>query len=136
MRDPDIERKLQNWSRWKVGEGTSSGGLGFAAAKLGASAGGGSSGYREAVVPTFDAEAAVTDEAVQSLKREYRVAIEAYYLREGTAFIAACELGLPLRTLNNRVDRAFYALRLWYSDRDAALASERTRVESLIRSER
>lgn len=135
-RDPDIERKLQNWSRWKVGAGASSGGLGYAAPNLGAAAGGGAGGYREAVIPTFDAEAAVTDQAVQALPAVLRQAIEAAYLREGNQFAVAFELGIALRTLHNRIDRAFYALARWYQDRNAAMAQERQRVESLISSRR
>jgi hypothetical protein len=132
LRDPDIERRLQNWSRWKAGEG--SGGLGYASPLLGSSSGGGSSGYREAVIPTWDTEAAVTDQAVQALDEEMRKTIEAYYLTPGTAFAVAYELGIALRTLHNRVERAYYALQLWFNERERALAAERARVESLIKT--
>jgi hypothetical protein len=133
-RDPDIERKLENWSRWKIGAGLLSGGLGYAAASLGAAAGGGSAGYREAIIPTFDAEAAVTDQAVQALPVTLREAIEATYLRRGGQIAVAAELGIAVRTLHGRIERACYALLGWYQDRAAAMAQERKRVESLISS--
>jgi len=130
MRDPDIERRLQNWSRWKAGEGA--GGLGYAAVDLGST--GGSSGHREAVVPVWDTEASVTDQAVQALRSEQQAAIRAVYLDHGSAFIAAFELGIALRTLHARVERAFYALQLWFQEREGLQAAERQRVESLTRA--
>jgi hypothetical protein len=128
-RDPDIERRLENWARWKGGAGA--GGIGYASAQLGLSAGG-SSGYREAVIPVWDNEAAVTDQAVQALDESLREVIEASYLPPaGTVVAVAHALDIAVRTLHQRMERAFMALRIWFAERESAQAMERRRVESL-----
>lgn len=129
-RDPEIERRLENWARWKVSGGRGAGALGYASPALGALSGGGSSGYREAVIPTMGAEAAETDQAVQALDQPLREAVHALYLRGESAFDIAFSLGLPLRTLQARVGRAHYALLAWFQQRQQAREKERARVEA------
>lgn len=109
----DIERRLLNWARWKLG-GTSSG-LGYATARCWAVVV--TPGYREAVIPTVACEAEETDRAVQSLASELRATLEVVYLmnepmKRKIAYLCCCEA-----TIKARIWRAHRMLVNFFSDR-------------------
>lgn len=126
----DIDRRLQNWARWRIGG--QRGGLGYASVNL-IEAGGGRDGYVEAVVPTIDAEASETDMAVMALASELRRTVEVVYIlnrgmREKCRLLAVAEA-----TVHSRVDRAHQIISGWLADRAQRARDERGRVEQLQR---
>ncbi len=125
----DIERRLQNWARWKLGIG--GGGLGY---------GSGSawdvevrSGYREAVIPTVDCEAEETDQAVERLESRLRVTVHAVYVDPGSGARKAAALGIAESSLYARVEEAHRHLSACFSERQRNARQERTRIEHLQR---
>jgi hypothetical protein len=126
----DIERRLQNWARWKHGAG--SGGLGFSAG--GGTFGGGSgSRYREAVVPTSDCEASDTDLAVNDLEARLRLTVCQVYLTGDSPAIDAAMLGCTESAVKARIWQAHARIEAWFTGREAARRAERDRVEALQR---
>lgn len=134
MRDEDMERRLLQWARWremKAGSG------GFAKVNLLEPRA--ASGYREAIIPIDQDEAAITDEGVMALQGPLRAAVEAWYLRgvgrEGlsAAESAAARLCISVRTLHKRVGDAHRALSAWFSER-AALRRAREENDARIRA--
>jgi hypothetical protein len=123
----EIERRLLNWARWRLGAGA--GGLGYASVKMDAEAG--RAGYREAVVPTVDCEAEETDQAVMALPSELRRTVEVVYLEGGCAAAKACRLAVAEPTVKARVWQAHRKLADWLRDREAGRRVQRARVEAL-----
>ena len=131
-RDVEVERRLLNWARWK--RGVSVGGLGHGAPSASAAAGfSGGGGYREAVIPVWDTEAAVTDQAVAALPDELRGTVRVVYLDPAPEATMALELGIAVRTLHARVERAHGLVRGWLAEREQRLRAERERVDRLQR---
>jgi hypothetical protein len=132
-RDAEIERRLLNWARWK--RGGQSGGLGFGAPSASAMAGmRGGGTYREAVIPVWDAEASVTDQAVQSLPADLVSTVDAYYLGQSNELGVAQQLGIAVRSLHARIERAHGLVGRWLEERRMRLDAERKRVEALQRA--
>lgn len=125
----DIERRLNNWARWKLGDG--SGGLGFSSPSLEREGGG--YAYREAVIPTVDCEAEETDRAVASLDEPLRGTVEEVYIGSGSMARKATALGVAERTVHERVWNAHRRLASWFGDRQRLALDERRRVERLQR---
>lgn len=123
----DIERRLQNWARWKHGAG--SGGLGYGGGGFDGVASG--SRYREAVIPTVDCEASDTDQAVQSLETRLRVTLHQVYLTGDSPAIDAARLGCTESAVKARVWDAHRKLAAWFSDRDTSARNERERLQQL-----
>ena len=128
----EIERRLLNWARWRVGAG--SGGMGYASASMGSL--GSSGGYREAVVPTVDCEAEETDQAVQALAPDLRETVELVYAHGGGMAGKARRLGCSERAVYLRVEQAHVRLQVWLHDLQAARRQQRERVEALQRQAR
>ena len=112
----DIERRLLNWARWRVGQG--SGGLGYASVKLMMRVDGNQAA--EAVVPTIGPEAEETDRAVMALPSELRATVECWYLANGTLVMKAARLAVHPETLKRRRWEAQRVIRRWLSDQAEA----------------
>lgn len=126
----EIERRLLNWARWRIGQG--SGGLGFARQDLDAQ--GGRDGYRDAVVPTFDCEAEETGRAVAALEGHLRATVECVYVAPGTMRRKVARLCVTEATVKARIWEAHRRISAWLSDRQRLARQERERVEKLSRS--
>jgi hypothetical protein len=123
----DIERRLQNWARSRLGSG--SGQLGYASVKLSADTS--REAYRTARIPTLDCEAGETEEAVMALESRLRATVEIVYLGTGTMSLKAAHLCCSVATIKARVWEAHRQLAAWFSERAAQARSERDRVEHL-----
>lgn len=127
----DIERRLLNWARWKIGG--ASGGLGYARAKDEHRVDG--EGYdAQSVVPTIDCEADETDQAVRALEGRLRATLEAVYVDGGGMRQKAKKLCCTEATIHSRVDEAHRRISGWLSDKRQQRDAERSRVEALQRT--
>jgi hypothetical protein len=129
----DIERRLLNWQRWKIGR--SSGGLGYSTIDL-TLANGGRDGYVEARVPTMDCEAEETDRAVNALASHLRATVEALYLGNGMLRHKAARLCVSEATLYARRDQAHRHLQAWFAEQAMIKREHRDRLEAMQRSAR
>ncbi|WP_428421943.1 hypothetical protein [Methylibium sp.] len=128
---PDIERRLLNWARWKIG--CTSGGLGFASVVMEDRVDG--EGFdAQAKVPTIDHEAAETDVAVLALDGRLRASVESVYVASGTMRRKAARLCCAEATIYARIDEAHRVLARWFSEKAAVGRAERERVERLQRA--
>jgi len=120
----DIERRLQNWARWKTSSG--GGSLGYARVQLASDTS--REGYREARIPTLDCEAEETDRAVLALPSELRRTVELYYLGGGPMRRKAEILCCTERAVHARIERAHQVIQSWVQDLERARRQERARV--------
>ena len=128
----EIERRLQNWARWKAG--MRSGGMSYARIDLEA-AQGGRDGYREATIPTSDCEADETERAVAALDGPLRAAVEVVYLMQHkSARWHAARLCVSEPTVKDRIWKAHRAISHWLTDRQQQARQERERIEQLGRA--
>ena len=118
----DIDRRLQNWGRWKHGAGA--GGLGYARVRSMMRVDGGE--HAGPVVPTNDCEAQDTDDAVMSLASELRATIEVYYVLGGGMGDKAIRLACTEATIRNRLARAHPLIQSYLSE--LAGRRQRTRI--------
>lgn len=125
----DVERRLLNWARWKIGG--ESGGLGYASATLGLMAGAGTSAYRESLIPTGVAEAVETDNAVKLLDLDHRRVVIEHYEHGLSLAATSVKLGCSVATVYARVDRVHRLLDQAFRDLVAGRQLERERVERL-----
>ena len=123
----DIERRLQNWARWKTSSG--GGSLGYARVQLASDTS--REGYREARIPTLDCEAEETDRAVMVLPSDLKRTVELYYLHGGSLRRKAELLCCSESTVHARVVRAHQAIQTWLQDLERARRQERARVACL-----
>jgi DNA-directed RNA polymerase specialized sigma24 family protein len=129
----DVERRLLNWARWLLGG--RSGGLGYATVSYGA-VGADSSKFREAVIPTSEAEAVDTDDAVKQLANELRQVVWLHY-REGQSVASlSVRICCSVATVYNRLDRAHRQLDQVFCDQANARRAERARVENIAAAAR
>lgn len=126
----EIERRLLNWARWKHGAG--SGGLGYGGSTWNMEPSG--SRYREAVIPTVDCEASVTDQAVGSLEQRLRETVQQVYLTGDSADIDARKLSISPATVKARIWEAHRRMSEWFTSRDSVARAERQRIEALQRA--
>lgn len=126
-----IERRLQNWVRWRVAGG--GGPLGYAQVKLGDAAAVvcDRRGYDDAPIPTNAIEAGETDDAVQRLPSELRATVLEVYLGTGGEAQHMARLCCARATMYARVDRAHRLLAEHFDAREQRAAAERKRVEAL-----
>lgn len=124
----DIERRLLNWARWKLGEG--GGSLGYAGVCLTDDTS--RSLYREAIIPTVDCEADETDQAVQALEPIYRRTIEVVYVEEPSVKRAAQLLFIAESTMKGRISEAHRRLSNWFADKAQQRRAARERVEQAV----
>lgn len=129
-RIPDIERRLLNWARWRIG--CTSGGLGYASVSMDERVDG--EGYdAQARVPTVDHEADETQQGVLQLEGRLRITVETYYIKSGSIRAKTTALCCSERALYARIDEAHRLLSAWLSERAALARDERARVERLQR---
>lgn len=127
-RDPEIERRLNNWARYRLTRGT--GALGYASVNL-------SDPtmirepYAEAPIPTNAIEASETDGAIMLLPGELRAAVESHYLAPGGLAQKLARLCCSKATLYNRIERAQRLLAEHFASRADKARAERARVEAL-----
>lgn len=123
----DIERRLQNWARWKLGATRS--GLGYASMRWG----GGipTQGNRESVVPTIDCEAEETDRAVMALESRLRATVEVEYLQGWSLRRKAQHLACSEPTVKSRIWQAHRHLSQWLADKAQQARVERERVQQV-----
>lgn len=126
----DIERRLENWARWRIG---STGIEGYAGTGFGDWAGEGTSAYREARIPTSAVEAELTDRAVTSLHQDLRHAVYVYYLQPEGYVKKALLLGCSVRVMYLRIEQAHIELQRWFDDYARQRQAERERVDRLQR---
>lgn len=125
-RIPDMDRRLNNWARWRAGG--RSGGLGFASVNL-AKAFEDRRSDREAIIPTSDVEAEITDRGVLALPSDLRATVEQCYLY-GSSIASKCRrLACSEATYHARIERAHRALSAWLTEREAAARAQRERME-------
>jgi hypothetical protein len=124
----DVERRLLNWARWLIGG--RSGGLGYATVSYGA-VGADCSKVRESVIPTSEAEAVETDDAVKELATELQLVLAMHYRDGKSVAMISVESYCSVATVYNRLDRAHRLLDQTFSDRAEARRAERARVENL-----
>lgn len=127
-----VDARLQNWARWKIGHGV--GGLGYASVRVDVERVDRSSGYdAPIVVPTSDAEAMVTDQAVMALPSDLRRTVEVMYVHPGSIATKLKLLAVTRPTLYARLERADRAIAGWLTARQQRQQAERARVELLQR---
>lgn len=127
----DIERRLLNWARWRTGQRMGS--LGYARTAFGAERVDGDGYDAAARIPTIDADAVLTDEAVAALAEPLRSTVEVMYLSPEGRAGKARRLGVSEPTLDARIWLAHKKLQAWFGDRAAKARAERERVEALQR---
>lgn len=123
----DIERRLQNWARRKLGATRS--GLGYASMRW--DGGIPTPGNRESIVPTIDCEAEETDRAVMALESRLRATAEVEYLQGWSLRRKAQHLACSEPTVKARVWQAHRQLSRWLSEKAHAARAERQRVKYL-----
>jgi hypothetical protein len=126
----DIERRLQNWARWRLGATRS--GLGYASMRW--DGGIRTPGNRESIVPTIDCEAEETDRAVMALASTLRATVEVEYLQGWSLRRKAQHLACSEPTVKSRIWQAHRHLSHWLADKAQLAQVERARVQRLQRS--
>jgi len=129
-RIPDIERRLQNWARWRLGGLRSV--LGYASVDLSDPTAGCDAWDAQPVIPTLDCEASEMQSAVMALDSVLRATVEAVYLGPGGMRQKARRLCCSEATIHARIDRAHRVISAWMTDRAAQARVERERVEKLL----
>jgi hypothetical protein len=131
----DIERRLLNWARWKMGG--RSGGLGYASLNMAAvTVGGGRDGYRESTIPTNDCEAAETDQAVMTLPSELRRTVEVVYVEGGGMASKARRLCVGERTVQMRIETAHRHISRWLAEQNRVRQEQRALIERITQAAR
>lgn len=130
----DMDRRLDNWARWRAGG--RAGGLGFAAVNTLAALGGDRGRYREATIPTVDCEGAETDIAVRALPVELVRTIEVHYLSGLGVAAQAVKLGVTPATVRVRLCRSHGLLQTWFADQAQQRRAQRERVERVTQAAR
>ncbi|MBB2485418.1 hypothetical protein H5407_09280 [Mitsuaria sp. WAJ17] len=130
----EIERRLLNWGRWRHGAGA--GGLGYARVVYTEVLATDRDNYQEAVIPTVDCEAEVTERAVQALASELRATVEVYYVLGGGLAAKARRLAVAEATVKSRIDRSHRIIQAWLAERERGQLEQRRRVELLTQAAR
>lgn len=122
----DIERRLLNWSRWKLTDGVGSGlGLGYGRVGMWSSVVVDCGGRVESRVPTNAVEAGETDQAVEMLPVLLRDTVKVYWLTDHPVDVKARMLGCAVSTVHSRVREANVQL--------TALVGQRGRDQAMQR---
>lgn len=116
-----IAQRLNNWAMWKDREAAGSIGFARRSSFLGDPGG----GYRDAQIPIIDEEAAITDQAVQSLKATrplHHDTLVLYYLGgprqpKLTALGIAQRHGIGERAVHHRLEECDRAIARWLDER-------------------
>jgi hypothetical protein len=124
-----VKERLVIWGAWKARREDS--GLGFPRINILLSmGGGGAGGYREAVVPINELEAAETDRAVESLKlvkSHLYLTLQYIYVRNTGIRLCAQRMGRAESTIKAQLEQADAEIARWYEvRREQAEASKRS----------
>lgn len=128
----EMHHRLMNWARWKAGDLST--GLGYARVQLNGVPT--RAAYREAIIPTSEAEAAETDAGLMQVPEKQRRAVEMVYLQGWSARRAAPALGCSPATVHVWIGDAHVLLQDWLTERQRARQAERARVDALQRAQR
>lgn len=115
-----VKLRLNNWALWKASETSGSLGWHSMASFLRE---GTSDRYRESVIPVDDVDAALTNQAVESLKpaRGHLYAtLQAFYPQGLGILETARRQGKGESTIKAHLEEADHALRQWFTERDEA----------------
>ena len=132
MRDEEMDRRLNNWARWKLGGG--SGRLGYARVSPGMEPS--AARYRQSIIPVDDAEADETDRAVHQLPSDPRRTCEVYCLDPAGGARKAAQLCITEAGMYRRIERAHRELSTWFADRRRQADERRAQVERMQASAR
>jgi hypothetical protein len=125
-----MERRLQNWARWRLS--TKGSPLGYAGIDLESALEGSGSGYdTPSAIPMHDFEASETEAAVMSLPEELWRTLVTFYVGAGSQAKKAKGLGVTERGMLARVDQAHRKLATYFTDKAQQARAERSRVEQL-----
>jgi DNA-directed RNA polymerase specialized sigma24 family protein len=121
--DPDMDRRCQNWARYRLGSK-------IIAPTIEARVDG--SGWdAPTVIPTNQAEAEETERGIKSLEAVLQRALMAWYVDGGGLAQRARKCECSETTLRDRVGLAHRNLGQWLCDQANAQMRERVRVEAL-----
>lgn len=126
----DVERRLLNWVRWRIGG--ASGGTGYASSRWGGTPG--TSAYRDSVIPTSAAEAIETDAVIQRLDQDLLQLVMDHYADGLSMAALAVKRDCSVATAYARLGRLHQLLGQAFHDMAEARRAERKRVESLARA--
>ncbi len=132
LRDDEMDRRLQNWARWRLGPRI--GGLGFASRAAGMETS--SARYRQSTVPTSNGEAEETARGVAALESDLRRTVEVYYLDPGSIETKARKLCVVPKTLYLRIARAHVQMSAWVTEMQRARRDEQARLAALMATAR
>ena len=112
-----VKRRLENWALWK--DRGESGSLGYPSSSsfLNTSSSG---GYREAIIPVDECEAAVTNDAVLALEKtkpHLHECVRLIYLADTGIRGAAQRLCRAESTVKAQLEQADHALSEWFGER-------------------
>jgi hypothetical protein len=131
-RDEEIERRLQNWARWRLS--LQAGSMGYAGVDL-ESAGMPRSGYdTPAAIPTHDVEASETEDAVKSLPELLWQTLVVFYVGAGSLAKKARHLDISERALHARVEQSHRLLSAHFTAKNEQARLARERLVDLMRS--
>jgi len=134
-RNEDMERRLQNWARWKLGAGAR-GALGYASVPFTSLLGADRCDFEEARIPTVDCEAEETDRAVMTLPSELRATVEVFYVLGGGMAAKARRLACTEATIRARIARSHPLIQRWLVDESARRRQVREEFERRIEAAR
>ena len=104
--DADVVRRMRNWVDWKGGGSTSCSSSWVLDYGVGIH-----SGYREASMPVFVAEAQLTDRCIKAVPPDLGSAVALFWLAEGMSFVEmAAQLGCTDKTVKARVTKGHIEL--------------------------
>lgn len=109
-----IKKRLDNWALWKARQNDA--GLGFHTRSVLAVDVWNRGSYNGAVIPHFEEEAALTDQAVESLKvgkGHLFVTLDWIYLRDLGVNETARRIGKSVATVHSHLDQADQAIAAW-----------------------
>lgn len=131
-----IKKRLDNWALWKARQNDA--GLGFHTRSVLAVDVWNRGSYNGAVIPHFEQEAEVTDQAVESLKvgkGHLHVTLDWIYLRDLGVNETARRIGKSVATVHSHLDQADQAIAAWLEEwaaeqerRRAAVAADNKKM--------
>lgn len=128
-RDPNIERRLENWVRWRRGYGNV--GLGYGSGSMWNQVQVDRSPNRASVVPTNAIEGDETNDAINTLPVYLKETVYVYYLSDDSIGVQARALGCAVSTVHSRIKDAHRLITIWFSDRSRAAAAQREKDEAI-----
>jgi hypothetical protein len=136
MRIEWVKLRLENWALWKARDGA--GGLGFSSTasflhEVDTSR------YRESRIPVDEVDAAMTDQAVESLKPGREVlydTVYAMYIAGAGVRGLSRQWSVTEAAIRARLDQADRLLANWFADRQQKQAAMRAEMDQKLASAR